>query len=294
VEIMEKLARDHPEMTKYHLALGVNLAALGHGFAWERKFPQAESAVQRSIAILEKLAADHPQDMRIAAALGDAYWRMQIVMNYRGDGQALEWSSRCIQVLRFVARRDPRNVWIGRSRLAVALEERGESRMRLGRLAEALADFEEVIELTHGTKGEELARLFRALTKARMGDLSELALWGDQVRDILKVGATRGGVSTAGAFYFMLCYDAACVQAALAQLTLRDQGKPQAERQRLADRDRERALGLLDKARSEDEFKDPILLDEIRRERLLDPLRSHPRFQLLMMDLAFPDDPFGS
>ena len=37
-----------------------------------------------------------------------------------------------------------------------------------------------------------------------------------------------------------------------------------------------------------------IHLDEIRKERLLDPLRSHPRFQLLMMDLAFPDDPFGA
>ena len=37
-----------------------------------------------------------------------------------------------------------------------------------------------------------------------------------------------------------------------------------------------------------------IRLDEVRREKLLDPLRANPRFQLLMMDLAFPDDPFGS
>ena len=89
----------------------------------------------------------------------------------------------------------------------------------------------------------------------------------------------------------MLYYDAACVHAALARLTLQDQRRPPAERQQLADRDLERALALLDKARSGDEFKEMIHLDEIRRERLLDPLRSDHRFQDLMLDLAFPDDP---
>ena len=39
-------------------------------------------------------------------------------------------------------------------------------------------------------------------------------------------------------------------------------------------------------------IKGEIRLDEMRRQPLLDPLRSHPRFQLLMMDLEFPDDPF--
>jgi hypothetical protein len=73
---------------------------------------------------------------------------------------------------------------------------------------------------------------------------------------------------------------------------LQDRGRPPSERQRLADRDLERALDLLDKARSQGEFKKIIRLEEVRRESLLAVLRSHPRFQALMMDLAFPDDPF--
>jgi hypothetical protein len=89
----------------------------------------------------------------------------------------------------------------------------------------------------------------------------------------------------------MLYYDAVCVHAALAQLALRDQGRPPTERRQLADRDLVRALDLLDKARTAGEFR-VIRLDEVRREKLLDPLRTNPRFQLLMMDLAFPDDPF--
>jgi tetratricopeptide (TPR) repeat protein len=258
--------------------------------AWERRFPQAEAAVQRSIAILEKLAADHPQDLRIAAALGHTYHRMQIVLHFGGDVKnSREWLDRCIQMLRLVAHRDPRNLYVGRYRLPNALEERGEMWTRLGRLPEALADFQEAVELARGTKDEEILQAFSALTQARLGDLSAPALLGEQVGNILRVGAGR---SSGGYSCYMLNYDAACIRAALAKLALRDQGKLSAERQWLADGDLERALDLLDKARSEGEFKEMIRLDEIRKETLLDPLRSHPRFQLLMMDLAFPDDPF--
>jgi hypothetical protein len=91
----------------------------------------------------------------------------------------------------------------------------------------------------------------------------------------------------------MTYYDAACIHAALAGPALQDQGRPPAERRQLADRDLERALELLEKARSSDEFKEMIHLDEVRKETLLDPLRSHPRFQLLMMDLAMPAEPFS-
>jgi serine/threonine-protein kinase len=292
-EIMEKLARDHPEMTKYQLGLGFNLGRLGHGLAVEGKFPPAEAAVKQAIAILEKLAADHPQDMRIAAALAETYWKLAFVLRARGDGQsAQEWSDRGIGALRLLARRDPHNRWSARTRLWGFLGERGENWTRLGRLTEALADFNEAIEIAHdnGNKEEELFRVFHVLTKARLGDLSALALLGDQARDVAEVGASHGQVTVY--YYEMLSYDAACVHAALGQLALHDQARPPAERRQLADRDLERALDLLDKARVEGEFKG-IRHDEIRKETLLNPLRSRPRFQLLMMDLEFPDEPFA-
>jgi tetratricopeptide (TPR) repeat protein len=161
--------------------------------------------------------------------------------------------------------------------------------MRLGRLTEALAHFEEVLELAHDTKDGELFRAFHALIKARLGELSELASLGDQVCDTLKAGAG----SSHDTYYFnMLYYDAACGLTALANLARQDRGKPLAVRESLAQRDLDVALEFLDKARSNGELKGIIKLDEIRHEPLLKALRSHPRFQLLMMDLAFPDDPF--
>jgi hypothetical protein len=63
---------------------------------------------------------------------------------------------------------------------------------RHGRHTEALANFEEVLELTRGTKSRELFLAFHALNKARLGDLSALARLGDQVRDTLKAGAGKG------------------------------------------------------------------------------------------------------
>jgi hypothetical protein len=190
---------------------------------------------------------------------------------------------------RSLARRDPHNLEIGQKGVSQAIAGRAENSMRLGRHADAVADFKELVALAKGNRSGELFRAFHALSEARQGDLSALALVEREVRDRLAGGRAGALVYP---YYWMNCYDAACLFAALARLPLRDQEKTMAERQRLSQRDFERALDLLDMMRAPGECKEEIPLDEIRREPLLDPLRSHPRFQLLMMDLEFPDDPF--
>src|SRR5262249_23309431 len=134
------------------------------------------------IAILEKLAVDHPQNLQIGATLSYRYSYFAEFLRLRGNGQSsLEWLGRAIQLLRALARRDPRNAEVGRTWLWKSIGARGETFMRLGRHTEALADFEEVLELTHGTKNEELFQAYCALTKARLGDLSALATLVDRI-----------------------------------------------------------------------------------------------------------------
>jgi hypothetical protein len=258
-----------------------------------RKFPQAEEALKRSIAILEKVVVDHPQDLSIAGSLAGVYHSMSQALHIRGDCQsAIEWVGRAIQLERSLALRDPPNLDVSRRRLRASLGEKAEMLMRLGRHAEALTGFTEILEMSQGERIAELIRAWQVLTKARLGDPSALALLGDQVRDTVNAGAGPHGMNT---YYgWMTYYDGACIHAALAKLALDDQEKPLSERRRLADRDFERSLELLDKARGEGELKGEISLGEIRREPLLDPFRSYPRFQLLMMDLEFPDKPFAS
>ena len=81
--------------------------------------------------------------------------------------------------------------------------------MRLGRLTEALPDFKEAAELAHsiGSRDEELYRAFHALTKTRLGDLSELALRREEIGATVNAGA---GVGFSVYGYTMLFYDAAC------------------------------------------------------------------------------------
>jgi serine/threonine-protein kinase len=289
--IMEKLARNHPEVTKYQFGLGRCLTYLGDSLAVGRKFLQAEEAIKRAIVIFENLAIDHPQDVVIAYRLGRTYETMGNTYLLKGDQQsALEWRSRASTVFRSLTHRDPRNVTEVRILLGQNLAGQAESCMRLGRNAEALALYEEVIGLYEGRKAQELMKAFHALTKARLGDLSALAVLGGQVRETVKLGA---GLGSGSAFdgYWMTFYDAACIHAALAKQSLEARDQPPAERQWLAQSDSERALDLLETARSTHEFKEMIRLNEVRRETLLDPLRGNPRFQLLMMDLEFPENP---
>ena len=96
------------------------------------------------------------------------------------------------------------------------------------------------------SKSNELLRAFQALEKARQGDLSAPGFLGNQVYEVLNVGAGNQGGNPYK--YYMLYYDAACIHAALAKRAILDHGRPSIERERLADQDLE-PLQLLDKAR---------------------------------------------
>ncbi|HKI20933.1 MAG TPA: hypothetical protein VKA15_23780, partial [Isosphaeraceae bacterium] len=272
----------------YQYLFATNLRHQGHHLKNMGKLPQADAALKGSITVLEKLGADHPQDIQIANALGTTYLLYQELLISGGHGEsALEWSGPAIRLFRSLASRDSRNLE-NREMLWASIAEQGETLMRLGRYTEALVDFEELVQSAQGSRSLEVYRAFHALTKARLGDLSELTHIEDLVRDILRVS----GVESAGR-YNLLYFDAACLQAALAKRALEARERLPAEQRRLAHRDLDRALDILDKARAAGEFKGIISLGEIRRESLLDPLRSNPRFRLLMMDLVFPDSPFG-
>ena len=115
--IMEKIARDHPTVTRYQVFLARLISSLGVTYEVEHKLSLAKEAFSRSIGILEKFAAEHPQNMKIATTLGTAYRQMADAFSLQGDGQsALEWSGRAITVYRSAASRDPRIFqWVGRS-----------------------------------------------------------------------------------------------------------------------------------------------------------------------------------
>ena len=292
VAIAESLAREHPQVPRLQKNLGYSLDRLGHTYAQKRQFSQARHALGRAIAIFETLAADHPQDIEIATQLGNAHMDMVDALLLEGRVQSgLEWADRAIPLLRSLAARDPHNYHASITTLWQFLAGRAETLLRLGRNKQALADFEEILALVRDTMYGELFRAFRALTSARLGDSSPLALLADEVRETLRLGAGSDGPKKYTGYY-ITNFDASCIHSALAGRTLDDKAKPLENRRQLAEGDIASALRFLDRARITGEFHSMISLDELRREPLLDPLRSDPRFRALLLDLEFPDNPF--
>jgi hypothetical protein len=139
-------------------------------------------------------------------------------------------------------------------------------------------------------------RYFKELLVLARNHLSARIRCQEDEENVLLRGSFIGGLAGVRVYsiYLMNCYDAACLFAALSKRSLQDQGITVGERQRLSQRALERALDLLDRMRVPGEFGNAIPLDEIRKEPLLDPLRSNPGFQRLMMNLSFPDNPFAA
>jgi serine/threonine-protein kinase len=293
VAIYERLVRSRPDVARYWLSLAEHLSTLAGYVGADGDLPRAKSAVRRSIAILEKLSADHPQDSDIANMLAGQYAGMQNTLLFEGDLQsAVTWSGRAIPLLRSLARQDPGDLYGARRNLYIGLLGRAETLTRLGRHTDAIADYDEVRGLVEGTEYSELNWAFLALAKARVGDLSALSSQSVPIRRALKLGA--GGQTVNRYSYYMTYYDAACVHAAFAKLQSENTKQPLSGVVWPTGEELDRALELLELARSSGEFRRMIRLDEVRLEVLLDPLRSHPRFQLLLMDLAFPDRPFAT
>jgi hypothetical protein len=117
----------------------------------------------------------------------------------------------------------------------------------------------------------------RGLARAGMGDVAGAA--ADARRAL---GLYDGLPSRSG----MEWYQTACCHAALAGLAGR--GGPGLSAAEASD-EAEAAMGLLHRAVAMG-YRD---IENFRTEAALDPLRDRADFRLLMMDLAFPSDPFA-
>jgi tetratricopeptide (TPR) repeat protein len=266
----------------------MTLIRLSYLYLNERKYSQGEEIVRRGIAMGERLAPDHPESAVVAMRLGNLLQNRGVFEMFAGNQQAaLDTECRALGIYHSVLRKDSHNRW-ARESCNECLGQVAEILMRQGRHAEALSRLEELVALSDPLNHEAYL-LLQALTRARLGDRSVLLRLGNQARRILR---ERAGPQPL--LYSLIYYDAACIQAALAQIALQDPGKPLTDRQSAAQPDFERAIELLYQARAAGEFKGTMIsLDELRREKLLDPLRNRLRFQILMMDLAFPADPFA-
>jgi serine/threonine-protein kinase len=85
----------------------------------------------------------------------------------------------------------------------------------------------------------------------------------------------------------------ACAYAQIAATILRSVPRDPSDRQASAERHADLAVRALARAVAAGALRGPEAAEDMLSDSHLDPLRSRPDFQLMMMDLQFPDDPFA-
>jgi tetratricopeptide (TPR) repeat protein len=247
------------DLAKHHNNLGALLRALG-------RRPEAEAEYRRAIALQEQLAADFPTGSQYAVGLGGSYCNLGQLLRDRGEtASSLEWYAKARAVLRPILDKEPRLVTARRFLRNV---HSGQAQVldRLGRHAEAAADWEQALALNDVKSLDASFRLQRSASLARGGKQRQAT---GAVEELLRPGNADSGT----------LYGAACVYA-LAAAQAAKQARPNTS-SLSAEHHARRAVALLRLAVQQG-YKD---IAHLKKDTDLDSLRQHPDFQHLLADL---------
>jgi serine/threonine-protein kinase len=277
--IFEELGAAHPEITSYQMYQALFHRNLGETYLRMGRLAQAEASLKAALARREKLAAAHPERLEYVAYVGSSETSLGALAERRGDpAAALGWYGRSIALLDDALRREPRHM-LSRLFLERAFWGRAEALSRLGRHAEAIADCDRALGLDDGSEGDQI-RLDRAIVLARAGDHARSLAEADPLARSRTIPPADRAYKLARLF-------------ARAAAAIGDDPKvAEIDRASRADMIAARAVGQLGQARHAGSFGNPESIVELRTDPDLNPLRARRDFQLFLMDVTFPADPF--
>ncbi len=286
--INQKLADDNPAVTEFHTALAACHYNLGLELAATGKPSEAAAEYGTAMAIWRKLADDNPEVTGFHTGLATIQTFYGILLLEMGKPAEAEAECRtALATLEKLADDNP-DVTRIRDRLAVALMYLGDVVRSVGLVDQAKSRYERAIALKE-TQVEEnstnpehryvlacsLRR--RALTLRDLGDLASAAA------DVRRAARLCDELPPRSHWELV---ETACCHAALAGLAGRAGSGVSA------------AEGEIEAARAMDWLRRAVAMgyrnaNELRIESALDSLRTRDDFRLLMMDVAFPAEPFA-
>jgi tetratricopeptide (TPR) repeat protein/tRNA A-37 threonylcarbamoyl transferase component Bud32 len=284
-ELQDALARDDPTDPRLQENLTRTLANLGAVLQDLGRPADAVPLHRRAIGICEALAERHPGEDRRRASLAWCWRDLSLALASTGDPDAaLRLDERAVAIyedLIATGRGQAEYRW----HLARCLEDIGGIHLRFARPADAADPLERAAGFYEALARDRLnryrgdlvrARLSLASLRARTGQPEEALAGIDRIEELLdRFAAVRPGT----------LYDLACAYSLWSAAGRGGVGPTTAEREARA----VRAVAALRRAVT----AGYIDLDHMSRDADLDPLRSRPDFQGMMMDLAFPADPFA-
>jgi serine/threonine-protein kinase len=286
--IRQKLADDRPELVQFQADLAASYGGLSYILRTTGRPVEALSAAERVLAIRQKLADARPELIQFQADLASSYNNVAYLLNVTGrPAEGLAAFERALAIMRKPAEANP-NVTRFQRLLADAYQSIAWTYKLTGKPAEALAGMERSLAIMRKlAEADPSVRLYQTKMATCLGESAGIH------REAGRHSEAAAAAREAGAILERLsilepidCYNLACTNAVLADIAIEPvSGMTAAEGRAAA----ERAMEWLHRAVARG-YRNVALM---RRDHDLDPLRSRPDFQLLMMDLAFPDDPFA-
>ncbi len=282
-EIQQQLVGENPADPRYQETFSWTLSNVGVIHQELGRLPDAMRLHQQAIAIHQDLVNRHPTNARYRSDLAWCQRYLCLTLIATGDAPAaLQLAEQAAALHEELVAAD-QNVVEYRWRLARCLDEIGRIRSRSGRPAEAAGPLERSAEL-YATVARENPVLYRLdVARNQLNIACQRAMTGRPREAMVCIHKAEALLNRASAVWSVLFYDLACAYS-LCSVLLSSDEPTTGERESCAGR----AVKALRRAVATG-YND---LGQIRRDRLLDPLRSHRDFQDLMMDLSFPADPF--
>jgi serine/threonine-protein kinase len=285
--LREKLVESYSDDTDFQRDAAWSFLSLGQLLSYTGDPSRARSAFDKALTIRQKLADVYPRVSSIQAELARAYLSMGwFLLRSDRPGESLEHFAREEAIWKRLVDANP-SVGDYRSYLANCHLNTALALLRLGRLAEARTRSERAVALY-----QVLVNDHPASPDYRCGFAESLLRFG-QVRQAERdlVGASANWRRAIAQFKSIRTMNGEFVFCRAACHALLSAVAGMAGSEVSAD-DREieagQAMALLRRAVAMG-YRDP---STYRTETALDSLRLRPDFQLLMMDLSFPADPF--
>jgi tetratricopeptide (TPR) repeat protein len=289
LSIWQALVDDYPAVLVFRNNLGflrVNLGSLMEDKGSPR---EAEGEFRLALAVLRKLAEDYPDVPFYRGNVAGTYLYLGRLMMTQGHvGEAINCFERGRELYFSLAETLP-GVPSYRRGLARTSVKLAAGLIAIGRWAEARAEADRAVVLWRalpGAKsrsGENQAGLSEALLRAGQTLRAESDLAGAVAHLRDAVGTIEAAPLIEAEAMFLL----GCCHAQLSRLASSPgSGLPVTDGVRKADA----AMGELHKAVGMGYRR----ADALRTESALGPLRDRPDFQLLIMDMAFPSEPFAN
>jgi serine/threonine protein kinase/Flp pilus assembly protein TadD len=258
--LQKALADEIPGVPAYRTALAETHNELGLMLMGLGRPSEAEEEYRRALTTYDGLRPGFSTRPRDAVGLGGVYCNLGNLARRGGrPADSLAWYGQAIGTLEAVLPKAPRSVEAHRF-LRNAHEGRAGALMRLGRFAEALADWDRAVELDEAPQRPP-DLLMRAVCLARL----------DPTRAVAEVEQLVQREKPTAA----MLYDVACVYSLAAS------GEKDSRRERYA----ARAVEVLRQAQAGGFFGEPDRVAHLKKDPDLDPIRGREDFRLFLQAL---------